>query len=414
MPLNPQTARIALVDDDSLILRLLVRILAKLGYPLVTSFTSSEQALGHIRTSAVDLLFLDINMPHLDGVEFIRQLASSRFRGGIVVMSGEGKRLVDSVDQLVQSAQLRSVGSLRKPFNSHDVKQLLSRYDPELRQTVPDARRRPQYGVEALRSALARGELVNHYQPILELATGEVLRVETLVRWQHPTDGCVYPDQFLPAAETSGLLPALTRVVMANAMTHVRTWHRAGCRVRASINITMHDIGNLQFPDEAEELALEQGISPADITLEITEGQAMQALSATLDVLSRLRLKRFRLSMDDFGTGHSSLAQLRRLPFDEIKLDRGFVHGAAHDERRRAICVAGLEMARTLQLDTVAEGIEEQEDLEFFRMRRCGFAQGYLIAKPMAEADLASWLSASRYDPDAPGGQLSSCPQQKP
>jgi len=406
MPVNPQTTRITLVDDDRFVLQLLVRMLAKLGCARVTSFTNSEQAIGHIRANAVDLLFLDINMPHLDGVEFIRQLVSCGFRGSIVVMSGEGKRLVDSVDQLVESAQLHSLGSLRKPFGRRDVQELLSRYSPQLRDAVRGGRRRARYGAEALRSALARGELVNHYQPILELATGQVLRVETLVRWQHPTDGCVYPDQFLPTAEKVGLVTALTKIVMGNAMTHARTWHRAGFLVRPSINVTMDDIGCLHFPDEAEALAREQGISPADITLEITESQAMQALSATLDVLSRLRLKRFRLSMDDFGTGHSSLTQLRRLPFDEIKLDRGFVHGAARDEQRRAICIAGLEMARTLQLETVAEGIEEQEDLEFLRLRGCNFGQGYLIARPMPAPDLIAWLTASARG--QPGSQTSS------
>jgi len=397
MAANPQTTRIALVDDDRSVLQLLVRMLTKLGCARVTSFTNSEQALGHIRSQPVDLLFLDLNMPRLDGVEFIRQLVSSGFRGSIVIMSGEGERLVDSVDRLVASADLHSLGSLHKPFSRRHVQQLLSKFSPRPGNGVRNPERRPQYGAEALRSAVARGELVNHYQPILELATGEVARVETLVRWQHPTDGCLYPDQFLPAAANCGLLTALTKVVMASAMKHARAWRNAGYLVRPSINVTMDDLGCLHFPDEAEEIARDEGISPAEITLEVTETQAMQALSATLDVLSRLRLKRFRLSMDDFGTGHSSLAHLRQLPFDEIKLDRGFVHGAAKDERRRAICVAGLEMARTLQLDTVAEGIEEGADLEFLRLRGCTFGQGYFIAKPMCARDLIAWLAASSH-----------------
>jgi EAL domain-containing protein (putative c-di-GMP-specific phosphodiesterase class I)/CheY-like chemotaxis protein len=405
---NREATRIALVDDDRSILQVTVRMLAKLGYTRVTSFTNSAQALGHMRSNAVDLLFLDINMPHLDGIEFIRQLVSCGFRGSIVIMSGEGERLVESVDRLVASAQLSSLGSLCKPFTRGHLQEVLSKYSPGHRET--GARQRPQYGAEALRSALTRGELVNHYQPILELATGEVARVETLVRWQHPTDGCVYPNQFLPVAEKCGLLTALTKVVMASAMAQVRKWRNAGHVVRPSINVTMDDISCLHFPDETEELARVHGISPADVTLEVTESQAMQALSATLDVLSRLRLKRFRLSMDDFGTGHSSLAQLRQLPFDEIKLDRGFVKGVAQDERCRAICAAGLEMARTLELHTVAEGIEDAVDLEFLRQHGCNFGQGYFIAKPMPASDLIVWLAAWSRANDGPrqsGGQFS-------
>jgi len=395
MGVDSKATRVALVDDDRFVLQMLVRVLTRLGYSRVTSFTNSEQALGHIRANAIDLLFLDINMPHLDGVEFIRQLVGCGFRGSIVIMSGEGERLIDSVDRLVASAELDSLGSLSKPFSRRDVQQLLWKYTPGLREADRDARQRLHYGADALRDALKRGELVNHYQPILELATGQVERVETLVRWLHPTDGCVYPDQFLHSAEKCGLLSALTKVVMTNAMKHVREWRGAGHRVRPSINVTMDDISCLNFPDEAEGLAREHGISPADITLEVTESQAMEALNPTLDVLSRLRLKRFRLSMDDFGTGHSSLAQLRQLPFDEIKLDRGFVHGAARDGRRRAICAAGLHMARALELDTVAEGIEDAADLEFLKQRGCTFGQGYLIAKPMRAGELMTWLAGA-------------------
>jgi EAL domain-containing protein (putative c-di-GMP-specific phosphodiesterase class I) len=149
----------------------------------------------------------------------------------------------------------------------------------------------------------------------------------------------------------------------------------------------------LDFPDIAEALAASVGVDPQLMTLELTEGQVMRQLSTVLDVLSRLSLKRFRLSIDDFGTGHSSLAQLRDLPFNELKVDRGFVHGASTDATRRAICNASLQMAHQLQMQVVGEGIENQDDWNFLSQLGCDVGQGYFIARPMPAADVVDWLS---------------------
>jgi len=387
--------QIALVDDDRSILQLLVRLLEKLGYTRVTAFTSGQQALEHLHQSGADLLFLDINMPRLDGVQFIRQLASMEYRGAIVIVSGEGERLIDGVDRLLRSHQLESLGWIRKPFTRQEVQGVLEKFRPPRRKPRRRTSSR-QYAAQDLERALAQHELVNHYQPIVSLKSRAAIGVETLVRWQHPTDGLVYPDQFLGEATKYGLLTALTRGVLQRAVEDAKRWAAAGHALHVSVNVTMDDIASLHFPDEVEACVLAHGIAPADVTLEVTESQAMQALSTSLDVLSRLRLKRFRISMDDFGTGYSSLAQLRYLPFDEIKLERGFVHGAAGDERRRAICCAGLQMAKQLRLATVAEGVEDLADWNFVQTQGCDLAQGYFITRPMPAPDVAAWLETWR------------------
>ena len=156
----------------------------------------------------------------------------------------------------------------------------------------------------------------------------------------------------------------------------------------------MDDLIALDFPDSAEVLAASVGVEPRLLTLEVTEGQVMRQRSTMLDVLSRLSLKRFGLSIDDFGTGHSSLAQLRDLPFNELKVDRGFVHGASTDGTRAAICSASLRMAHQLQMQVVAEGIEDQDDWNFLSHLGCDVGQGYFIARPMPAADVVGWISA--------------------
>ncbi len=177
-------------------------------------------------------------------------------------------------------------------------------------------------------------------------------------------------------------------------MRQARAWRQSGETFGVAVNVSMRDLAALDFPDMAARLADSVGVDPTAITLEVTEGQVMNQLSTALDVLTRLRLKRFRLSIDDFGTGHSSLAQLRDLPFEELKIDRGFVHGASGDATRRAICNASLRMAQQLKMQVVAEGIEEPADWELLVAMGCEVGQGYLVARPMPAAELLPRIAA--------------------
>jgi len=163
-----------------------------------------------------------------------------------------------------------------------------------------------------------------------------------------------------------------------------------------AVNVSMANLTALDFPDFVSEQARLKGLPPASIVLEVTESQLMRDLRAPLEILTRLRLKRFRLSIDDFGTGHSSLAQLRDLPFDELKIDRSFVHGAHNNEILRAIFQASLGLAKQLGMATVAEGVEDSDDADFVRSTGCDLAQGYLIAKPMAASQVEAWVRANQ------------------
>jgi EAL domain-containing protein (putative c-di-GMP-specific phosphodiesterase class I) len=250
------------------------------------------------------------------------------------------------------------------------------------------------YAPAELERALAAGELVNHYQPKVALATGELVGVEVLVRWQHPTAGLVFPDEFIATTEEHGLIDELTRAVLAAALRQGRLWHDAGLDLQLAVNVSMDNLAALDFPDVVARLAGEAGVALSRVVLEVTESRLMKDLRAPLDILTRLRLKRIGLSIDDFGTGHSSLAQLRDIPFDELKLDRSFVNGASGDPALRAIVEATLQMARQLGMKSVAEGVEEPADWELLRTLGCDVAQGYLIARPMPGSELPAWWQA--------------------
>ena len=334
-------------------------------------------------------MFCDLQMPDIDGVEFVRHLARLGYRGGLVLVSGEDGRILQTVRKLAAAHGIHMLAALAKPVSPEQLRQVLAA-NASRRAAVPRAAR-PLQAPEELRRAIAGGELVNHYQPKVELATGALVGVEALVRWQHPRAGLVFPDQFIAVAEEHGLIDALTHAVLTAALHQARLWKDAGLELQVAVNISMDNLAALDFPDVVAQLASEAGVALSNVVLEVTESRLMKDLHAPLDILTRLRLKRISLSIDVFGTGHSSLAQLRDIPFDELNLDRGFVNGAAGDASLRAIVEGTLAMARHLGMKSVAEGVEERVDWDFLRTLGCDVAQGYFIARPMPGGDLPGW-----------------------
>jgi EAL domain-containing protein (putative c-di-GMP-specific phosphodiesterase class I)/FixJ family two-component response regulator len=394
--MDPGTTAILLLDDDPFMLKLLSVMLAQLGFTRVAGYDNGEKALQRVTETQVliDLIFLDINMPGMDGIEFIRRLVECRYGGSVILVSGENSRILESVEKLIEAHHLIALGRLQKPVKPAELASLIGKLEPNKGHSELTRPSRRAYSVDELRASIAQGELVNYYQPKVALATFEVVGVESLVRWQHPIDGIVFPDQFLGLAEQHGLLTDVTGVVLVEAMKQAKAWSQAGHSLPVAVNVSMDDLIALDFPDMATRLAASVGVEPRLLTLEVTEGQVMRQQSTLLDVLSRLSLKRFGLAIDDFGTGHSSLAQLRDLPFNELKVDRGFVHGAATDPTRRAICSASLRLAHQLQMKVVAEGIEDQDDWDFLADLGCDIGQGYFIARPMPAAAVIEWIIA--------------------
>lgn len=392
--------RIVLVDDDPQALRLLTRILAKGGLTHVTACESGANALELIsaRPDSTELIFLDLNMPGMDGVEFIRRLAGSRFSGGVVPVSGEDDRMLEGVAKLLEAHNLRCLGHLHKPVSLEDLATLLGRMARSAGAATSAKAPGVCLGEDQLRESISQAQVVNHYQPLVSFADRRLVGVEALARIQPPSGPLIYPDRFIAQAEECGLIGDLTRAVLVSAVNQAKEWRQAGLETRIAINVSMGDLLALDFPDMAEEVAAAAGIAPAMLTLEVTESRVMQQPRTVLDVLTRLRLKRFRLAIDDFGTGHSSLVQLRDLPFDELKIDRGFVRGASSNPTLRAICSASLRMAQQLNMESVAEGIETPPDWALLRELGCDAAQGYMIAKPMPAADLLAWWKAGSID----------------
>jgi diguanylate cyclase (GGDEF)-like protein len=243
-------------------------------------------------------------------------------------------------------------------------------------------RRRPEL-LNDLRGAAERGELSLHYQPVVELASDRVAWLEALTRWDHPRFGRVGPDEFIPLAEESGVIIDLGRWVIARAVEDCARWIESGRRgVGVAVNVSGRQFSDDGLADFVARAIAMAGIDPALVTLEITESVLVSSESATQQALDALKKIGIRLAIDDFGTGYSSLAYLRRLPIDVLKVDRSFVSGLGGGGNDAAIVNAMVELARSLRLAVVAEGVETRAELEMVRRAGCDEAQGYLLGRP--------------------------------
>jgi diguanylate cyclase (GGDEF)-like protein len=268
--------------------------------------------------------------------------------------------------------------------------------------TDRDAGRRRLATLEELRTGLDRGELMLHYQPQLNLATGIVTGVEALVRWNHPTRGLVYPDVFLSLAERAGLMGRLTMQVLEMAIRQCRDWRADGLDLVVAVNLSASNLQDPTLPSHVADALARYGVPPGALDLEVTEEILMRDAERATGVLAELRAMGVRLAVDDYGTGYSSLAYLHALPVDDLKLDRAFVAHCDTDPRSAAIVKSTVELAHNLGMRMIAEGAENEAAVERLREWGCDLVQGYHVSRPQPPDRLVSWLleRQPRTEPD--------------
>jgi len=246
--------------------------------------------------------------------------------------------------------------------------------------------------VNDLPPALRRGEIDTWFQPKISLPDGHVCGAEALARWQHPELGFLSPDDFIPAAEQSGTIVLLTRHVLTAAVRQCRIWENAGHALEISVNLSARDLLDEYLPYHVMQILEDNRLPPDRLTLEVTESSIMEDLRRTIAMLELLQDIGVKISMDDFGTGHSSLAQLRNIPLDELKIDKSFVLTLCEDTHNDAIVRTTIELAHGMNLEVVAEGVEDEATMRRIAALGCEQAQGYFLSKPLANADMLEWL----------------------
>ncbi len=261
---------------------------------------------------------------------------------------------------------------------------------------APDTDRhsRERLGLLAdLRHAIDQGDLLVHYQPQIDVRSGNLTAVEALVRWPHPTRGLLPPDEFIPLAERTRLIQPLSRWILAAALRQCASWRAAGLDVPVSVNLSVYDLRDHDLPELIDEALAKHGVPPDRLRIEITESSLMANPPRAREILARLRARGVQVSIDDFGIGYSSLAYLKNLPVDELKIDRSFVHEMAIDPGSRAIVRAIIDLAEVLGLRVVAEGVEDEATLAALAALGCDVAQGYYFSRALEPAALANWAA---------------------
>lgn len=246
--------------------------------------------------------------------------------------------------------------------------------------------------LDELEQALGQGKLRLAYQPKVAAGSGQLVRVEALVRWTHPELGAVPPSRFIPLAEKHGLIHDLTQWVLRTALRQWRTWSGEGLDTSVAVNISALSLEQLDFPDLVERMCRALSVPTDRLVLELTEG-ATQPLIKLMDTLTRFRIKGVGLAIDDFGTGYSGLIQLRKLPFSDVKIDRQFVTELATSHDDQVIVRSVIELAHGLRLQVTAEGVETVEQLAALRALGCDLVQGYLLAHPLEPDELVAWAA---------------------
>lgn len=246
--------------------------------------------------------------------------------------------------------------------------------------------------LDELERALRTGGLRLAYQPKVDAKDGALVRVEALMRWTHSEMGVIPPSRFVVLAEQHGLIDDLTQWALRTALRQWRVWRTAGLDTSVAVNISALSLEQLDFPDLVERLCRALDVPTDRLVLELTEG-ATQPLINLMDTLTRFRIKGVGLALDDFGTGYSGLIQLRKLPFNEIKIDRQFVTELPTSQDDQVIVRSVIELAHGLGLQVTAEGVETAEQLAALRDLGCDLIQGYLLAHPLEAGELVAWAS---------------------
>jgi diguanylate cyclase (GGDEF)-like protein/PAS domain S-box-containing protein len=246
-----------------------------------------------------------------------------------------------------------------------------------------------------LRHAIERQEFILYYQPKVDLKTRRAIGVEALIRWKHPQHGLIQPDEFITLAEHTGFIKQLTFWVLSDALRQWRVWHQSGIDLSVAVNLSARNLQDLQMPDQFAELFRNTDVEPRKLELEITESAIMADPSRAMEILTRLRSKNIRFSIDDFGAGYSSLGYLKKLPIDAVKVDKSFVLGMAANADDAVIVRSTIDLAHNLGLKVVAEGVESQETLDRLAAMGCDAAQGFYLSRPIPAEELTHWLTES-------------------
>ncbi|GAA6153785.1 EAL domain-containing response regulator [Pseudoteredinibacter isoporae] len=393
MNINLSTLRCLIVNDDPGTLLMLKQQLLALGIQHISQCHNASMALDMLQPdSTFDIVFSKINMPSVDGIELIRHIHQLHINSAVILVTEEDPRITNSIRHLARELGLQFLGALLKPLTRSRIETLLRKYNANFELELKSEQ--PAISVSELHQAVVNKEIEAYFQPQICVRTGRLIGAEALAHWRHPSKGLITAEHFIPMAERHGFIQMIGNYILDFCCVQLGHWQSKGVDISLSINISPLNLNRLDLPDVLCAMAEHHGIQPKNLIIELTEASMLEDIGTSIDILSRLRLRGFQLSIDDYGTGHSSLDKLQQIPFNELKIDRSFIKYASDNDASRRILEATVDLAKKLQLKCVAEGVEHESDWEMVSNLQCDIAQGFYISRPMPARDFMPWIES--------------------
>jgi EAL domain-containing protein (putative c-di-GMP-specific phosphodiesterase class I)/AmiR/NasT family two-component response regulator len=393
-----ETLRFLVVEDHGFQRWMLASVLETLGATQVFPAPDGAAALALLAEldPPVDIVITDLSMPGMDGMEFIRHLGENWRHVSLILVSGLDPQLISSVGTMARAYGVKLLGAIEKPVTAKKLQDAVSLHSIA---DAPLERASLAFSPAEVAKGIERGEFEAFFQPKVDMGSRRLIGAEAYARWRHPQKGIVGPGAFIGLLESNGLIEQLTWTMLRSATRHCQLWQKAGSDATVSVNLSPALLSDVTAAARMLAVVESEGVGPERVIFEVTESVAASDPGHALENLSRLRMMGFGLSIDDYGTGYSSMQLLSRVPFTELKIDQSFVKGALTEPSSRAVLESSLEMSRKLGIAAVAEGIETQAQWDLLRGLGCPLAQGYFIARPMDAGEFLDWVRRYRSPP---------------
>jgi len=399
--------KILVIEDEQIIRENILKLLKAEGFD-VTGAENGAQGLNAAVSNLPDVIICDVMMPELDGYGVLMALRSNPVTATLpfVFLTGKAER-----SEMRQGMELGADDYLTKPFTKAELVGAISsrlkkqeavaeQYNTLRSQSsalIPDAADKLQQIKTSLCDALEREEFQVYYQPQVNVQTGKIISAEALIRWLHPQKGLISPAQFIPSAEATGFIVQLGEWVLQTACRQIQVWQNFGFSgLRVAVNLSARQFRQPDLSSRVAQILAEIGLEPSSLELELTESLMVEDPPSAIATLQQLKSLGVSISIDDFGTGYSSLSYLAQYPFDTLKIDRCFISNITHGCTNAAIVKAIIEMAHSLCLEVIAEGVETEAEKDFLWRYKCDTMQGYLFSPPLPAADFEQLLVAGK------------------
>lgn len=380
-------------EGDTRVRKVLCDTLATLGATQMTEVSDGNSALKCFHDTfapPVNIAIVDVALAGMDGLELIRNLAAMNCRARVIITGQLESTLLFSIETMAQAYGLELLGTLAKPVGAAPLQQLIGHYQPppSLSQRAPV----PIFSFAQVGMGLQERQFEPYFQPKIALETGHVKGLEVFARWVHPEHGVLGPSSFIDALEENNRIDFLDWWMIEKSVERCRALHDQGLTVEVSINVAPETLAHPAFIEQISACVDRHQVAPAYLTFEMPESSVLTNDPSFLERLVRLRMIGYGLAIDDYGTGRSNLQLLARVPFTELKIDRSFVDGASRKRGLGTVLSSCLTLARSLQRESCAVGVETRQDWDFLQRLGCTYAQGYHIARPMKAEAFPGWL----------------------